>query len=495
MPPHGSAGKLALWLMLGLGLLGWIANPGPYISDDSYFYPVIARNIVLHGEHSFSRLIPTNGIHPLWLYLLTGYSAIVAALNPALLYCPGYAIPLVAATTLAGAFVWIRVGREHGLDPGPAVGIPLSFLLVLGVLYSEAHLFFLCLGATFLAVARCRTRPKGLLWVGSMAGLTVLARLDAIFVVGVLMAGVAIERPPSLRRGLTLALGASILLVPYLVANAVFFGGLMPVSGWMKSSFPEVFLKGIEPRGLSTTVFGYGVIGIVSLLVGAIALARRVSRGTARGGILLPLLVGSALHFGYVALFTRSHTGWYWYYVTNAVLLGASVATLLERTRGGPLLGWLLVPLVAATGLAQVRQAGAVPEEAATLRLIERAGVGEGTVLVSDWPGYPAFHSRARILAADLLTANRGFYARMRRSQNALEFLLEHARDSGHPIRAIVCNGNHWLVPSADRRHLTYNDPRRYPVPRAIGWMTVDPPAHADGSTIMWRVDESRPSR
>jgi len=42
----------------------WLSNPAQYISDDAYFYLVLARNLVAQGLHSFSGVFITNGVHP-----------------------------------------------------------------------------------------------------------------------------------------------------------------------------------------------------------------------------------------------------------------------------------------------------------------------------------------------------------------------------------------------------------------------------------------------
>ena len=78
-------GDRLLWTYLAVAALMWLVWCEVFITDDSYFYLVIARNIALHGEHSFSRVIPTNGFHPLWGYVLSAFDYIVALANPAFL--------------------------------------------------------------------------------------------------------------------------------------------------------------------------------------------------------------------------------------------------------------------------------------------------------------------------------------------------------------------------------------------------------------------------
>jgi len=89
-----------LAIIFAIGLISWTLHPRAFIWDDSYFYMVIARNIVLDGSQTFSNLYITNGIHPIWLYLLTGYSYLVSIFDPEILFNPVYAVPLSAFLVL-----------------------------------------------------------------------------------------------------------------------------------------------------------------------------------------------------------------------------------------------------------------------------------------------------------------------------------------------------------------------------------------------------------
>ena len=83
-----------LFLIL-LSCFIWSLNPYPWIADDSFFYLVIAKNIVLNGEQTFSGIIPTNGIHPLWTWILASWTFIINIFDPKYLDNPHYIIILV----------------------------------------------------------------------------------------------------------------------------------------------------------------------------------------------------------------------------------------------------------------------------------------------------------------------------------------------------------------------------------------------------------------
>jgi hypothetical protein len=98
---------------------------------------------------------------------------------------------------------------------------------------------------------------------GMVLGLTVLARLDAVFVALslalCLLAHILREKNGAgLRlRGLLLAgAGAAIILAPYLLHNLLSTGSVMPISGSLKSTFPHLAGSGYGLSRLSGKDWG-----------------------------------------------------------------------------------------------------------------------------------------------------------------------------------------------------------------------------------------------
>ncbi len=98
--------------LCALGLLPWIMAPQTFISDDSYFYLVIARNLALSGEQTFSGVFFTNGVHPLWTYILAVWSYGVSWIDPVLLHGPFVFLPLSIA------FFILNIGNYFVSIPG-----------------------------------------------------------------------------------------------------------------------------------------------------------------------------------------------------------------------------------------------------------------------------------------------------------------------------------------------------------------------------------------
>lgn len=179
-------------LVLTLCAVGavWLYNPVAFVSEDCYFYPVIARNIAIDASQSFWGGESTNGVHPLWLYLLSGYTYLAIWFKPTMAADAAYAVPLVVGLLAIGTYEWRRALEIAGLPAGPALLLPLLYLSVLGLLYSEAHCYFAVLGiAARLAVAE-RAHAKGRpIRLGLALAAVLLTRLDAIFVVGARQSG------------------------------------------------------------------------------------------------------------------------------------------------------------------------------------------------------------------------------------------------------------------------------------------------------------------
>ena len=488
-----------LVILMACGIGAWLIRPEAFIADDSYFYLVIARNLALNGEQTFTRLFPTTGVHPLWCYLLAVHDALVSHLNPALLWNIRTAIPLSVLLLACGMRNFKRVAETLRISTPALVGIPLVFLLVNMNLCSEAVLHYAALSVLTLIFVNGTTQKRwGWLVAGIACAMVFLARLDSVFfVAGSLF--LFMRRSGGIPALIRAAAVFAVLVIPYLAANWLYFGGVVPVSGWMKSSFPSVSLKGLNlDQGLyASMLFGYRIVwGILPIVIASTALLMR-RKSPARNRDLLRLyLFGSVLHFAYVALFVRSHSIWAWYYVVPAVLLALTVATWLPPGRiwRAALAGALVV--AAAIILAKAVRPGSAdaalwfPQIEGTRYLRENRIEGK-TILVSDWPGYLAFRTDNRIVAADMLTANVPLYTRMRRAPDALHFLVAYCAELGRPIEYVIYAGNQWLVPDADFTSITYNDPRSYPRLVPIGRLEFPaPPVYTSGNRgfLVWKL-------
>ena len=442
----------------------WLWSARSFIAEDSYFYLVIARRLALEGEQSFSGAFPTNGFHPLWQYLLAGYARAIAAIEPSWLWRAAFAAPLSIALLGTAAMFLLRLERQLGLPGGTVTLPPLVFVSVLGVLYSEAHLLLALLAWTATLLVRAGDRPGAVSsWmIGAAAGLVVLARLDMVFLAMAILAWVWTGRRSCGFSPVVAAAAAALIVTPYLLSNWWLFSGVVPISGWLKSSFPLPTPTGFAGSGLSLSlseyVVGYGVLPVcVSWLAAGL---------TRRRGAVHPVLVvfacGATGHMVYTMLF-GSWSGWNWYYVlpvlTGAIAVGSVLRTLGDRGRIVALAQSAVLLLVAGAGLLyMVGRDNRSPVMQAVQQYLSSPGMAGRTVFVSELPGEAAFLGRANIIAADFLTANRRLYRVVTRDPDPWGALRRECVRAGHPIDEIVYVGGAFVAREGDR--LVWLDPR-----------------------------------
>lgn len=475
----------------------WLYSARSFIAEDSYFYAVIARRLALDGQQTFSGVFPTNGFHPLWLYLLAGYSTLLGTIEPALLWRPNFAVPLSASLLCVAAYLLARTERALRLSPSSFILPPIVFVSVLGVLYSEAHALLAALAWLCWLIARIDGGQRVSGWVlGSATALVVLARLDMVFLSAAVLVWAVVRARHDMRWLTAVFASCTVLIAPYLASNWWFFGGVMPISGWLKSSFPvptpSGFTGGWSALSLSEYAVGYGVVPVcLAATVSATALRR--ARAPA---LLLVLTAGAAGHMAYTMLFA-SWCGWNWYYVLP--MLAGSLAwsvVLRDVSRRS------LVASAQALALTAVAAAGLFykvswddrsrPMKRIQQYLSSPAAAGR-TVFVSELPGEAAFLGRSNVIAADMLTASRRAYARVVEATDPWAALLDECARAGHPLDEVVYVGGAFVARNGDR--IVWLDPR-ISSRRPIAALDLGPPVLLDEDTpfVVWRVNGS-PSR
>ena len=474
-------------LIWGFGSLTWLLYTYPCVKDDCWFYMVIARNLALTGHQTFSGIFPTNGAHPLWLYTLAGYSYLVALIDPSLLSELSYAVPLSAFLVLCGTWNLARIADKFELPSLVVAGLPLAFVLHWNMLYSEGHMLFFALVLLLRATFELPLdKPRGALLAGLLLGFVFLARLDSIFFV-IAYATWYVWRVRQAKLILYVAVAASVVAVPYLIANYVFFGSAMPVSGWMKSSFPTVHIRGFGTWGFIASLFGYSIFwGIVPMVFSLLVLATIRSIPPALKQVAWVLLAGTVGQFFYIALFTLEATAWSWYYIIPMVLgaICAGIAwrnlilvvpqrmgSIAQARWAGNAVSTLVVALfVAATVVLRWGHGTEInPTVVRIIDFLQEHDIHHTGILVSDRPGYMAFASDNYVVAADMLTLNRPLYESMVASPDALKFLMNYCRDRHRPLEYVVYVGRTYMMPSDDFRSLVLNDPRQRPNLKPIG--------------------------
>ncbi|MEW5940201.1 MAG: hypothetical protein AB1750_11095 [Chloroflexota bacterium] len=493
---------IPLFLILYFALL-WVIqlfDVRRFIVDDSYFYLVIARNIALHGEQTFSGLFSTNGIHPLWLYLLSAWDWVVSLACVDCLYNLYWTLPLnLGMLALGGWAGWQTAGRL-GINRALFASLPMGFLSAFHTLNSEAFLYYASLSVLLLlALDTGADRKRRLVAIGLAGAAVFLSRLDAVFFVAAFFVWLWF-RWRNVKDWLIAALVAGTLGLAYILSNVWLFGGAVPVSGWLKSTFPEPSVRGWLISNLATAISGYNILfGVAPLALSALAILVLRRRLQGDIGLINPLWVGGVFHFLYTAGFTRGADSWLWYYVLPILLGALSLALLIELLPGA----WrgratlLVLGLSACFCLAYTLRTLVRPLPASQgevmLAYLEQNGINDSTLVVTDSPGEVAFFSGNRVIGLDMLTANRLFVNDMLAAPNGLQFILDRAAQAGYPADYLLLTSDTWLgnlIPSPDLEEVEF----AFLIPgtlrdRSSSHLRLGPPIFLSDRLAVWKLE------
>ena len=203
-----------------------------FYDDDFFYYLKIAQNIVLQGRSSFDGIHVTNGYHPLWELAVTVLYAIFRSRF--------FFVALQSVTFAAAIACYIGAERvfQH-LETESRIRGLLTLVISLQCLVlfrgGMEIILTLPLGIWLLALLMSTDVSR---WkqfaLGFLASLVVLSRLDAIFLVGLLLLGWIWNSPQRAVKQLPRFLSGTALFPIYLAFNQLAFHSMLPVSGHAK---------------------------------------------------------------------------------------------------------------------------------------------------------------------------------------------------------------------------------------------------------------------
>lgn len=302
-------------LLVGASIIPFHINPDNFIADDAYFYLQVAHNIAQGKGSTFHQITSTNGYHPLWMACCVIGALITPGNKIALLHLMAIIQFVFYGISL---FFLYRITLKLGLRFF-SIGICLLTFLLLnvgGLRIFEAHLsIMLHLIALdfFLTLYNGKKNSSFLFSYGLILGAVLLSRIDTIFFVVPLWLASAyllIAKEQSkipLFQLMTVTVSPLLLGIGYLGVNYYAFGHFVPISGVLKSSFPEAHFSWLS-LGL------HGLIGLIPTIAGLILILLTSYKRDKKAILLYSLLlVGIVSHALYIATFSW---GSQWYYVT-----------------------------------------------------------------------------------------------------------------------------------------------------------------------------------
>lgn len=401
---------LVFLVVLYAGIL--IRWPDNFFADDSYFYFQVASNFA-HGLGStFNGLMLTNGYHPLWMLVCAAVFKVVPD-KFAAVHTIGTVIALLNLSALVDLTLLLRRARVSLPFVAWLLYLPFCFTTQLG---TEGALSGAFLAATLLIACRLATRPHTLTAAlyALFAALTVLSRLDNIFIIFFLSLALVLGSAPTQRRTmLRLLLLASpiafALWAAYLFSNRHWFGTWQPISGLLKSHS-----KGEHKLFSNLPHIALLDLGIIAV---CLTLTNRLRRDLFHRVIELPFAAGVLLHALYIVFVMSSETRWSWYYTTwtlLAAILLARAASLIADRRPAlrlPALAAVTAVLLAVWFTTDIRHFAhnnpASQDPGFQANAVQHSGLH--TLLAFDKPGRLAYYSTAQIVPLDGLMGNLQF--------------------------------------------------------------------------------------
>jgi len=247
-------------------------RPFGYATSDTYYYLTVARHAVHERRLAFDGIHSTNGFHPVWQLVLVPVTALVEGLGgqghhllyvvialcalmiSGALYLLGLALtrdgqvsPLYGLTVFGlygvlAAFAWVTAfGYKHtSNDALPSLaGSTFSYANGMesgALLLSFAWVAWLYVKRDVLGARRDAA------WFGFALALMTLCRVDHVFITVPIVALLALQgwRARRWRNLFVAGLMFAAPLCVWALSNRIWFEHWVPVSGAMKSNFPEV---------------------------------------------------------------------------------------------------------------------------------------------------------------------------------------------------------------------------------------------------------------
>lgn len=256
-----------------------VAGDQLYLStytDDLFYYLKIAINIVDGNGSTFNQLVDTNGYQPLWQLLMVVLEGIsrYAGIN----------IFVLIALVLVGFGSWCLLELRLLLRGTESlVPVAVGYILYLSIALTGMEVAALVPLLLYWYRYIRTTNNLDWSWIGFVASLVVLVRLDAAVFVAVFLAVSLAMRFMTFSEILRFMAGG-MLLPAYLLMNLLVFGSTMPVSGAAKSVLGlHLVIHGWTFRslfnyGLATSLMNLGMIA--AWLVAAVLLFSRRSDGS-----------------------------------------------------------------------------------------------------------------------------------------------------------------------------------------------------------------------
>jgi len=296
--------------------------------------------------------------------------------------------------------------------------------------------------------SRRTTTRQGWL-IGFLLAITLLARLDSVFVVFPFVAAIVTSARRAEGRGprwwrplLGMVIVPGVVLTVYVTTNMLLFDTATPVSGQAKSlGGPFLNLSAFGQFLSAPSMLGHSsYLGLLALVLTPVAWTRARSHGSAPVVALVDagalLLAGSIATVGFYAV-SSSWSLWWWYFAPIPVILLCSVTTLVATSKASDrqrrsVLAICLMFAVIFTGASVVRLATTDSPRTAYLRESFRIArrlraefPADAVVAMGDRSGALGFYLDRPLIQLEGLVGSEEYLSALR-AGHVHDFLAEH---------------------------------------------------------------------
>ncbi|MCD1118125.1 hypothetical protein [Chryseobacterium turcicum] len=419
--------------LLLLSSVFFLGNPSKFPSDDGFFYPQIAYNLVNHGFMGFNDLYLTNGFHPLWMV----FCVVAELINPSDKFFALNILWLFQVLLVLFGYILLEktVFKESKMGKILSLAFYCLMFFSLGTLYLiEAHLTFFTFSLIIFFMCKRFTNDFAF---GLICSLVFLARLDHVFVLipfGFLYWNF---RKWSIKSLGLMIVGFLVLALPYLLSNYYLFDNFVPISGRIKSSFPD-FQPDIHLEFFPKIFVGCGILYFIFLCFN--------KKDTYRA-VKFSFLIGSLLQLIYNLLF-QSEIG-QWYFVSQMFFCGLFIYDVANSLFNKTFEKWSFDKIIFAgalifvCGIAWLKLTTSFSIQnnvfashsklekksndlvRQTAQEFEQEIPKKTRIYVYDFPGKFAFYSDFNVIPADGLVANKQYFNDMK-SGNFKNFMIKN---------------------------------------------------------------------
>jgi 4-amino-4-deoxy-L-arabinose transferase-like glycosyltransferase len=204
------------------------------ILDDSFYGYQVARNIAAGNGITYNNMDPTNGIQPLWIFVITPIFFFVKNIYLAV----NMILSLQTVLDVINIFLIYKI-TKHLFDERTALLSslfwtfnPLIIFQTLSGVDITIYITFILASLYFYYKFQDKLNYKNLLVLGVLLGLTILSRMDGVFLLIAILAHMIWKnRMKAVSKSFIVLLAAFIVVLPWFAWNLFEFGTISQSSG------------------------------------------------------------------------------------------------------------------------------------------------------------------------------------------------------------------------------------------------------------------------